>query len=153
MHGERDLVHLRTLCAGDLAGVLLAAALLQAGERAVLAGGVDERGPAGVDLRVAAAEVELGGLLSALRALEVCLHREEVCGGHRRGPAAHVARTVDALGGGLELLGPAAAMGDAGGELLGALLLRALAKRPDALETKLEGTGAHGAVIGSGGVI
>lgn len=153
MHGERDLVHLRALGAGDLAGVLLAAALLQAGERAVLAGGMDERGTAGVDLGVAAAEVELGGLLGALRALDVGLHRKKVRGGHRRGAAAHVARTVDALGGGLELLGAAALMGDAGGELLGTLLLRALAKCADALEAKLEGTGAHGAVIGSGGAI
>jgi hypothetical protein len=153
MHGERDLVHLRALGAGDLAGMLLAAALLQAGERAVLAGGMDERGTAGVDLRVAAAEVERSGLLGALRALDVSLHRKKVRGGHRRGTAAHVARTVDALGGGLELLRAAALMGDAGGELLGALLLGALAKCPHALETKLEGTGAHGAVIGSGGVI
>jgi hypothetical protein len=64
-----------------------------------------------------------------------------------------VARPVDALGGGLELLGTAALMGDAGGELLGALLLRALAKCADALDADLEGTGAHGAVIGGGGVI
>jgi hypothetical protein len=153
MHGERDLVHLRALGTGDLAGMLLAAALLQAGERAVLAGSVDERGAAGVDLRVAAAEVERGGLLGALCALEVGLHRKQVRGGHRRGTAAHVARAVDALGGGLELLGAAALMGDAGGELLGALLLRAFAQCPDALEAKLEGTGAHGAVIGGGGVI
>jgi hypothetical protein len=153
VHGERDLVHLRALGAGDLTGVLLAAALLQAGERAVLAGGMDERGAAGVDLRVAAAEVQGGGLLGALRALEVGLHRKQVRGGHRRGTAAHVTGSVDALGGGLELLGTAALTGDAGGELLGALLLRAFAQCPDALEAKLEGTGAHGAVIGSGSVI
>jgi len=153
MHGERDLVHLRTLRAGDLAGVLLAAALLQAGERAVLAGGMHERGTASVDLGVAATEVERGGLLGALRALDVGLHRKEVGGGHGRGTAADVARTVDALGGGLELLCAASLMGDAGGELLGALLLRTLAKCADALEAKLEGTRAHGAVIGSGGVI
>jgi len=153
MYGERDLVHLRALGAGDLAGVLLAAALLQAGERAVLAGGVDERGAAGVDLGVAAPEIERGGLLGALRTLDVGLHRKKVCGGHRRGTAAHVARTVDALGGGLELLGTAALMGDAGGELLGTLLLGTLAKCADALEAKLEWTAAHGAVIGGGGVI
>lgn len=64
-----------------------------------------------------------------------------------------MARPVDALGGGLELLGTAALMCDAGGELLGTLLLCALAKCPDALETELEGTAAHGAVIGSRGVI
>lgn len=153
MHGERDLVHLRALGAGDLAGVLLAAALLQAGERAVLAGGVDERGTAGVDLGVAAAEVQRGGLLGALRALDVGLHRKEVGGGRRRGVAARMARTGDALGGGLELLGAAALMGDAGGELLGALLLGTLAQCEDALEAELEGTGAHGEVIGRGGVI
>jgi hypothetical protein len=153
VHGERDLVHLRALGAGDLAGMLLAAALLQAGERAVLAGGMDQRGAAGVDLRVAAAEVERGGLLGTLRALDVGLHRQKIGARGLRDAAALVARTVEALGGGLELLGAAAPMGDAGGELLGALLLRALAKCADALETKLEGTAAHGAVIGSGGVI
>jgi len=54
-----------------------------------------------------------------------------------------MARTVDPLGGGLELLFALALVRDAGGELLGALLLCALAQDPDALKTKLKRTCAH----------
>ena len=153
MDGERDLVHVRALDAGDLAGVLLAAALLQARQRAVLAGGVDERDAACVDLRLAAAEVQGGGLLGALRALDVGLHRQQIGTRRLRDAAALAARALDALGGGLQLLLADALVRDAGGKLLGALLLGALAKRLDALETELEGLALTAGVVGGGGWI
>jgi hypothetical protein len=148
MHRQRELVHLGTLDAGALERVLLAPALLQAGESAVLAGGVDERRAAGVDIRLAAAEVDGRGLLGALRTLEVGLHRQQPRPAGVDDVAAHMARLRHARGSGLKLLLAVALVREAGGELLGRALLGALAKRADALETKLKGTSAHRPVIG-----
>ena len=143
MHVEGELVHDGALDAGDGHGVLLAAALLQAGERTVLAGGVDERVAAGVDLRLAAAEVQRGSVLGMLRALDVGLHREQVGAAGLGGRAATLTGLGDALGGGAQLLLTALVMRDARGELLGGTLLGALAQGTYTLEAKLEGTGAH----------
>jgi len=133
--------------------MLLATALLQAGERAVLACGVHERVAARVDLCLAATEVERRRLLGALRALDVGLHREEV---GAAGPLRHAAALTglrDALDGGAEVLFAAPLMGKARGQLLGRALLGALAQGTHALETKLKGTGAHDLVIGGGTAI
>jgi len=64
--------------------------------------------------------------------------------------AARMARLCDALGGGTKLLLAVALVREAGGKLLGRALLGALAKRADALETKLKWTSAHEPVIGGG---
>jgi outer membrane lipoprotein SlyB len=150
---ERHLVHDRPLDAGDLHGVLLAAALLQTGERAVLTCGMHERVAARIDLSLAAAEVQRRRLLGALRALEVGLHREEVGAAGLSRHAAALAGLLDALVGGGKVLLAAPLMGQAGGELLGRALLGALAQGTNALETKLKGTGAHEPVIGGSAAI
>jgi hypothetical protein len=116
----------------------------------VLAGGVDERRAAGVDICLAATEQNRGGLLGALRALQVGLHRQQPRPAGMDDAAAHVARLRDALGGGMKLLLAVALVREAGGKLLGRALLGALAKRADALEAKLEWTSAHEPVIGGG---
>jgi hypothetical protein len=143
VHRERELVHDGALDARDLHGVLIAAALLEAGERAVLAGGVDERVAAGVDLRLTAAEVQRGRVLGALRALDVGLHREQVGATGLRRRAAILAGLRDALGGRAQLLLATPVVRDARGQLLGRALFRTLAQGTHTLEAKLEGTGAH----------
>jgi hypothetical protein len=148
MHAEGELVHHRAVGAGGLLGVLLAAALLEAGEGAVLARGVDERVAARVDLRLAASEVERGGLFGVLRALDVGLHGKEVGAAGLRGRAAALARLRDALGGRVQLFLTAPPMGDAGGELLGGALFGALSEGAYALEAEGEGAGTHEPVIG-----
>jgi len=148
MHAQGELVHHRALGAGDLHVVLLAAALLEAGQGAVLAGGVDERVAARIDLRLAASEVERGGLLGALRALDVGLHGQQVGAAGLRGRAAALARPGDALGGGAQRFLAAPLMGDAARKLLGGALLRALPEGANALEAEREGSGTHEPVIG-----
>jgi hypothetical protein len=148
VHGERDLVHHSAVETGGVRGVLLAAALLQAGECPMLAGGVDERVTARVDLRLATAEIQRGRVLRVLGALDVGLHREQVrATGLRRG-AAILASPCDAIGGGAQRLLTALVMGDARRQLLGRALLGTLAQGAHTLKAELEGTGAHVPVIG-----
>ena len=61
-----------------------------------------------------------------------------------------MARLCHSSGRGLKLLLAVALVRQAGRELLGRALLGALAKRTDALETKLKWTSAHEPVIGGG---
>jgi hypothetical protein len=140
---ERELVHDGAVGAGGVQGVLLAAALLETGEGAVLASGVDEGVAARVDLGLAAPEIKLRRVLGALRALDVGLHGEEVGAGRLGRSAAVLAGEVHALGGSAQLLLADAVVGDARGELLGRALLGALTQGTDALEAELEGAGAH----------
>jgi hypothetical protein len=148
MHGQRDLVHVGTLDASALERVLLAPALLEAGEGAMLAGGVDERRAARVDIGLTATQVDGRGLLRALRALDVGLHRQQPRAAGIGDAAARMARLGHALGRGLQLLLAVAMVGEAGGQLLGRALLGTLAKHAYALEAKLKGTSAHEPVIG-----
>jgi hypothetical protein len=153
MHAQGELVHHGAVGAGGLQGVLLAAALLEARQGAVLARGVDERVAARVDLRLAAPEVERGGLLGALRALDVGLHREQVGAAGLRRRAAALARPGDALLGGAQLVLAAPLMGDAARKLLGGALLSALPEGANALEAEREGAGSHEPVIGGAAAI
>jgi hypothetical protein len=153
MHAQGELVHHGALGAGGLHVVLLATALLEAGQGAVLAGGVDERVAARVDLRLAAPEVERRGLLGLLSALDVGVHREQIGATGLRGRATALASLCDALGGRAQLVLAAPVMGDARRKLLGRALLGALAERADALETEREGSGSHDAVIGGAAAI
>jgi hypothetical protein len=145
---QRQLVHRGAFDTGVVDRVLGAPALLQAREGAMLAGGVHERGAARVDLCLAATEVERRGVLRALGALDVGLHRKQVGAAGVTHHAAAVAGLGDALRSREQLLLAAPVMGEADGQLLGGALLGALAQGTDALEAKLKRTGAHEAVIG-----
>src|SRR5436305_8838804 len=134
MLDQRHLVERDPGDALGVLGVLVAAALLQALQRAVVAGGPHERAAARVDVGLAAAEIECGRLARELSALEVGLVCDEVgaAAGRRRTPAA--AGREHALVSGVEALFATPLLGEAGGEELLGVLLGALAQSAHALE-------------------
>ena len=97
---DRHLVEQHAFAAVVLADVIGLAAVLEALEDLALLGASGECGAAGVDLDVAAVELERGGLVGALGALEVGLEGEQLGAAEGGGLAlaADLLRAVDVLG-------------------------------------------------------
>jgi hypothetical protein len=152
---QGDLVELAGGDARDVGGTVGRPAGLQALEGLAVLGSLGECVAPGVDLRLAAVEVELGGPTLALDALEPRLHRDEVAPaqlGRADGRDVRAPSRVDRLARTAKHGLATQTMREARGELLLRAVLVLLAQRTDALEAEVTGRG-HARVIGAGPVI
>lgn len=142
MLDERYLVEDRVLRARLGAGMVGAAALLQALERLPVAGRLAQRVAAGGDLRLVAAEVQLAGLAGLRDALQVGLVREQVvrADGLGRGRALGGESARQLLAHRPQAIGGARVPGQRPGELLLGEILTALAQGAKTLEREAERT-------------